>query len=403
MPTFRYKARDLSGTTHTGTREARSRDELAEGLRDQGQFLLDAEKREDTSAASGRLFGRTRVSRRDLSLFTVQLASALEAGVQIIPALARLEEQATGGLARVLDDMQERIRGGANLSEAMAAHPGVFDDLYVNLVAAGEEAGEVERVLHEIAESLEWREELAGEVKRLSIYPTMVLGAIVVVALLLFNFVLPRLFDALTQLDAELSVLTRGLIFFTDLMSTFWWVLPVGAVLLYLAPRLIRLHSRGRHAVDALKLRLPVVGDLLMKIAVSRFVHHLSLLYSSGVDIIRSLSVVETVVGNAVVEEAVARARERIHMGSSLTEALEEEEVFPPLVLQMVSVGETAGSLDQSLERVAGYYEREIPRSVEQIFAFAEPVFILVLGVIVAAVALGVYLPIYSVVQTLGQ
>lgn len=404
MPTYRYKARDLSGTTHTGTLDAASREELANLLREQGRFLLDAEeRRKRSSGARGWLTRRPSISRQELALFSLQLASALEAGVQILSALERLEEQAGAHLGPVLAEMRERIRAGASLSEAMSDHPEVFDDLFVNLVEAGEETGEVAQVLHEMADSLEWQEELAGEVRRLSIYPTVLLGAVFVVVTLLFNFVLPRLFDTLEELDVQLSALTRGLIFLTDLGSGLWWALPLAAGLLYLTVRLTRMHPQGRHALDALKLRLPVVGPLFRKIAISRFAHYLARLHSAGVGILRGLSIVEGVAGNAVVERAITRARDRIEMGSSLTEALDEEEVFPPLLLQMVSVGETAGSVDEGLERVAALYDREIPRSIEQIFALAEPLLILLLGAIVGAVALGVYLPIYSIVQTLGQ
>lgn len=406
MPDFRYRARDLDGEVRSGTLPAADRDELADLLRERDQFLVRAEEAVGEGGSwldrlEG-LGGSPSIDRRELALFSIQLASALDAGVRILGALDGLRDQASSSLEPVLEEMSERIEAGATLSEAMSYHPGVFDELYVNLVEAGEETGRVEDVLYEIAEFLEWQEEVAAEIRRLSIYPAMVLGGVVLISILLFQFVFPRLLGTIADMNIELSPLTLALIELNDVVSDVWWIIPLGAVLLYFTPRMIRLHPRGRYALDWLKLQLPVVGELFRKIAITRFTHNLSILHSSGVGILRSLELVEGVVDNAVFRDGIRRARERINMGSTLTEALEEEAQFPGLVLQMVSVGETSGDLDRGLRKVSDYYDREIPQTVERLFAVLEPALIVVLGLIIAGVALGVYMPIYSVIQNLG-
>lgn len=408
MPDYRYRARDLDGEIHTGTLRARNRDELADLLRDRDQFLVRAEEDEPEPESTSwldrlnSLGGPRPVERRELALFSVQLASALDAGVQILGALDGLEEQASPALQHVLEDMQERIEGGSTLSEAMAHHPQAFDDLYVNLVEAGEETGRVEEVLYEIADFLEWQEEVTGEIKRLSIYPAMVLGAVALISVLLFQFVFPRLLGTITDLNVELSPVTQTLVTINEVAGQVWWVIPVGAVLLFFAPRLVRLHPRGGYAVDWIKMNLPVLGDLFRKISLTRFTHNLAILHSSGVGILRSLELVEGVVDNEVFRQGIRRARERINMGSTLTEALQQEEQFPAIVMQMVSVGEASGSLDRGLRKVSDYYDREIPQTVERLFSVLEPAMIVILGIIIAGVALGVYMPIYSVIQNLG-
>lgn len=408
MPDYRYRARDLDGEVRSGTLSATDRDELADLLRDRDQFLVRAEEAEEEEAGTSwterlqQLGGRRSVDRRELALFSVQLASALDAGVQILGALDGLEEQASPALTRVLEDLGDRIEAGATLSEAMSHHPEAFDELYVNLVEAGEETGRVEEVLYEIADFLEWQEEVAGEIRRLSIYPTMVLVGVVLIAVLLFQFVFPRLLGTIADMDIELSPMTRTLIGVNEVVADVWWLIPVAAVLLYFTPRLVRLHPRGRYALDWLKLQIPVVGDLFRKISLTRFTHNLAILHTSGVGILRSLELVEGVVDNVVFREGIRRARQRINMGSTLTEALQEEAQFPAIVLQMVSVGEASGDLDRGLRKVSDYYDREIPQTVERLFAVLEPALIVVLGLIIAGVALGVYMPIYSVIQNLG-
>lgn len=397
MPNFRYKARDLSGSLHSGTLAARDERELASRLRERGQFLV--EYREAEREGSG---GRRRVSREDLILLTIQLATSLDAGIHVLEALENLEREGPESLAPVLADVGEEIQAGASLSEALARHPGTFGSLYTNLVAAGEETGSVADVLFRIAEYLEWRDEIAGQVRQLTTYPAIVLAGVVALVVLLFNFVLPRLLGTIRELDVELTLPTRALIAVSEAFGALWPFLVGGTVALVVAILLLRRSPRGRLLLDRVRLALPVYGRLHRKVALSRFVHNLGILHGAGVGIMRSLEIVETLVGNAVLEREIARARERVEMGTTLSEALAESGQFPGLVLQMVAVGERTGSLEESLEKAREFYDREVPRAVDQLFSILEPALIVILGGIVAAVALGIYLPIYNVIQQIG-
>lgn len=403
MPTFRYEARDLSGESHSGVLDAPDEETLADVLRDRDQFLVEAE---EASAGADRGRGgwwTGSVSRQDLVLFTLQLATSLEAGIQILHALEALEEEVPGSLQDVVRDMREQIRAGASLSEALARHPDVFGDLYANLVEAGEETGAVDEVLYQIASFLEWQDELVSDLRQMAIYPSVVLAGVFVLCLVLFNFVLPRLLGTIAELGVELSTPTRLLIAVSDVFTGYWWVfLAVGATLAA-GYAIFRRTERGRYVVDSVKLRLPVVGEIFRKVALTRFAHNLATLYGAGVGILRSLELVEGVVGNAVIESRIREARERISMGDNLSESLSDAEEFPGLVLQMIAVGERTGALDESLDRVRQFYDREIPRTVDRLFSFMEPALILILGAIIAVVALGVYLPIYSVIQQIGR
>lgn len=403
MPNYRYKARDMEGETHTGVLGAPDREALAHMLREREQFLLEAEQAEAERTGGRRGLGRTSVSRQDLVLFTLQLATSLDAGIQIIQALDELREDLPADLAAVSGELRDDIQAGASLSEAMSNHPKVFGDLYTNLVAAGEETGTVPTVLSEIASYLEWQDELISDLRQMAIYPAVILGGVAILMVILFNFVLPRLLGTITGLGVELSTPTRLLILLSEVLSTYWWAifLLVGAgVAGFLA---LRRTERGRYAIDKALLRVPILGEVVRKVALTRFTHNLSTLYGAGIGILRALDLVEAVVGNAVIEERIRTARDRVNMGSTLSESLEDAEEFPGLVLQMIAVGERTGSLDTSLEKVSEFYDREIPRTMDRFFSFLEPAIIVILGVLIAMVALGVYLPIYTVIQQIGR
>lgn len=401
MPSYRFRARDLDGGKHRGEVTARDREEAEEQLRDQGRYVVDLEEIDEPPARGGGIFAG-RIDRQDIIIFTLQLATSLDAGIGILRALASLEETMPDRMTGVVRDLRERVRAGASLSEAMRQHEDVFGELYVNVVGAGEETGSVEAVLMEMASYLEWQEDLIGDVQQLAIYPAIVLAGVGVLVVVLFNFVLPRLLDTVRDLGVELSAPTRFLIWLSDAFSAWWPVmlaLLVAAVVGFLVARRT---DRGRYALDWLLLRIPIVGPVHRKIALSRFAHNLSTLYAAGVGILRALELVESVVGNAVIEERLREARERVGRGSSLTDALEGSREFSGLVLQMISVGEETGSLDRSLEKIREFYDREVPRTVDRFFSVMEPTIILVLGGLIALVALGIYLPIYSVIQQIG-
>lgn len=407
MPTFRYTARDMHGEKHVGVRAADTEDQLAERLREEGQFLVDADERrtsDDGNSSSRARKSRQKVKakRRDIILFSRHLATCLEGGIPILQALQTMEEDPPGSMGPVIRDVREQIRGGSTLSDAMSRHPKVFNELYVSLVAAGEEAGRVGPVLDELAEYLEWQEELVAEIRRLTVYPSVIVTALILLLTLLFKFVLPRLLGTIQEMNVEMALPTRVLIGVSDFMAEFWYLMPLALGLVFAAFYFGGRLPGGQYMIDWLKLRLPVAGELFRKIALSRFAHNLSVQYNAGIGILRSLEVVEKTVGNVVIGNALRQARERIRMGGSLSDGLRETGEFPGMVLQLVTVGETTGSLDRSLQTVSDFYDREVPQTVERVFGYLEPALIIILGVIIGGVAVGVYLPIYNLIDQIG-
>lgn len=400
MPSYRFRARDLEGEMHRGQVTAPDREAAEEHLRDQGRFVLELEEAEAERQPSSFFLGS--VKRQDLILFTLQLSTSLDAGIGILQSLSGLEDTMSKRMLPIVRDLRERVRAGASLSDALAQHEDVFGELYVNMVGAGEETGTVEEVLLDLASYMEWQDELISDIRQLTIYPTIVLSGVGVLVVILFNFVLPRLLGTVRELGVELSAPTRFLMFLSDAFST-WWPVMAGLVVAAVIGFVVaRRTERGRYALDWMLLRAPVVGDVHRKVALSRFAHNLATLYAAGVGIIRALELVESVVDNAVLERHLREAREQVGMGATLTEALQDADEFSGLVLQMISVGERTGSLDQSLEKVREFYDREVPRTVDRLFSVMEPAVILLLGGLIALVALGVYLPIYSVIQQIG-
>lgn len=399
MPYFKYKARDRRGKEVRGVLIAENESALSLTLERMNLYLVSARevKKERESL---RPVG---VKRRDLITFTIHLATSLEAGIAIITAIRDFADSTENiKFKEVLNDIVKQLEAGAFLSDAMSKYPRVFSELYVNILRAGEATGNVDMVLKDLVKFLEWQEELSSQVKQASIYPSVVISLIIGVITIMMTFTLPKFFPILKSFNVELPLPTKIIMGVSNFFIKFWWAifgLIVGFVILYI---LTNRTYEGKRFWDKVKLGLPIFGSLNKKIALSRFSHYLSILYKAGIGIVQALYIVEKIVGNSIIADEIKKVREGIVRGESLSEGLKKSKYFPPLVNRMIEVGEDTGKLDESLNKVSEYYDREVPAAIRRFFAILEPAMIVLLGGMVLFMALSIFLPMYKLTSTIG-
>lgn len=400
MPIFTYKAKDEYGRTIKGVLIASNEDQLAASLDQIGLYLISAKKKKIAEA----YLSWEKIRRKDLITFTVHLSTTLSAGIPILQSLQDLVEQSEKKrFKNIIEDVSSNIQAGSSLSEALSKHPKVFSELYVSMIKAGETTGNVDKVLNDLVAFLEWQESLAMDVKQATIYPTFVLSAVISLVVLLMTFVFPRFTVIFERTNVPLPLPTRVVMGISHFITNYWFIIVLAAVALIVSHRLAAKTPGGRYLFDKLKLKLPVFGNLLRKIALSRFSHHFGALLKAGVEIYHSLMVTEKVVGNTVIAKVISSARDYISAGESLAESLKKGDEFPSLVIRMIAIGESSGSLDKTLGKVSQYYDREVPTTIKKVFAIFEPIVIASLAVIVLGMALSMFLPLYQMLNLVGK
>jgi type IV pilus assembly protein PilC len=348
-------------------------------------------------------FGPT-VSTKELSVATRQLATMIDAGLPIVQCLEILGEQSENKLLRTtITSIRRDVEGGCTLADALRKHPKIFDELYVNMVEAGEAGGILNTILNRIALFIEKASRLKKKVKGAMIYPVaIVLVAIVVVAVLMI-FVIPVFAELYGSMGQALPAPTQICINISNFFVAYWWLMLLTAIGVVTAIKLYYKTPQGHMKIDALLLRMPVIGDLLRKVAVARFSQNMALLLSSGVPILDGLAITGKTAGNKVVEKAIMESRVSISKGNTVAEPLRESKIFPPLVCQMVAVGESTGGLDGMLRKVAELYEEEVDDAVNNLTAMMEPAIMVVLGVILGGLVVAMYLPIFQMGSLVGN
>jgi len=348
-------------------------------------------------------FGPT-VSTKELSVATRQLATMIDAGLPIVQCLDILGEQSENKLLRTtITTIRRDVEGGCTLADALRKHPKIFDDLYVNMVEAGEAGGILNTILNRIALFIEKASRLKKKVKGAMIYPVaIVLVAIIVVAILMI-FVIPVFAELYGSMGQALPAPTQICINISNFFVAYWWLMLLSAIGVVMGIKLYYKTPQGHMKIDALLLRMPVIGDLLRKVAVARFSQNMALLLSSGVPILDGLAITGKTAGNKVVEKAIMESRVSISKGNTVAEPLRESKIFPPLVCQMVAVGESTGGLDGMLRKVAELYEEEVDDAVNNLTAMMEPAIMVVLGVILGGLVVAMYLPIFQMGSLVGN
>jgi len=402
MPTFAYAGRTRTGQTVSGERSADTMDAAVAALRrEQIQITkIDAVKAKSEAKAAKK--GGVSVPAKNLAIFTRQFSVMIDAGLPLVQCLDILGKQEPHkGFSGVILKTREDVESGAALADAMKKHPRTFDALYSNMIAAGEAGGILDTILKRLATYIEKSVKLKGEVKSAMIYPIAVIViATVVVAAILWK-VIPTFATLFAGLGAQLPLPTRIVIALSDGLVAYGWILIVIIGALGYAFSAYYATENGRRVFDRIFLKMPILGDILRKVAVARFCRTLSTLLSSGVPILDGLDITARTAGNAIIEDAIQTTRTGIERGETISGPLRETNVFPSMVVQMINVGETTGALDAMLSKIADFYEEEVDTAVAGLLTLMEPVMIAFLGVIVGGIVIAMYLPIFDLISKL--
>ena len=403
MATFAYSGRTRAGQNVTGERVADSMEAAVAALRrDQVMVTKINPVKEKTAAAAPSIKRKKGVSPKSLAVFTRQFSVMIDAGlplVQCLEILGTQEEDKNFGL--VILETRAEVEGGASLADAMKKNPKVFDPLYTNMIAAGEAGGILDTILKRLATYIEKAVKLKNQVQSAMIYPVAIIViATVVVGVILWK-VIPTFANLFAGLGADLPLPTRVVIALSNGLVRFMPFVIVGIFAFVFGLRAYYNTPGGRMTLDRLLLKMPVMGNLMRKIAVARFCRTLATLLASGVSILEALDITAKTSGNAVVEQALYATRKSIEGGETIAAPLKETTVFPPMVVQMISVGETTGALDTMLGKIADFYEEEVDVAVAGLLTLLEPIMIAVLGGVVGGIVIAMYMPIFSLISKL--
>ncbi|OJZ17005.1 MAG: secretion system protein [Thiobacillus sp. 65-29] len=399
MPFFDYRAIDASGRTVRGTLSAVNDVDLELRLKRMGLDLV-------TLAELSRQYaprGRERITRRDLITFCIHMRYITRAGIPLLDGLRDLRDSMDKpGFRDVLTSLLEDLEGGKVLSQALAAHPAVFGAVFVHSVRAGEQTGLLDAVFGRLAETLKWQEEVSAKAKRLMIYPALVLAVVGVAIIFLLVYLVPQVLALVKTMGVQLPLPTLILMAVSDALRSYW--LPFLSLAVGLAagvPLWARRTEAGRAWWDRIQLRLPVLGPIVQKIVLSRFASTLAMMYRSGVTVLDALRAGEAVAGNRTVAAGIRRAAQQIADGHGLSESFQAQGLFPPLVIRMLRVGETTGALDEALDNVTFFYNREVLDSIENGLKVLEPALTALLGIVLGGILVSVLLPIYDLIGNL--
>ena len=401
MPSFRYRGRTRGGQVQESVLVADSRDAAMLALRRQQIQVLDLREQGREIKLLPRM--PTKVSRKRIAIFTRQFSVMLDAGlplVQCLEILGSQEENRT--FAAIINDVRSDVEAGASIADSMRKHPKAFDDLFVNMVAAGEAGGILDVILQRLSNYIEKAVKLNSQVKSALIYPVAVIVIAALVVFIILWKVIPVFAQLFAGLGGEMPLITRIVIGASNFVGRYF--IFIAAVIFAGFIALQRYHKtyRGRRVLDGILLKVPIIGMLLRKIAVARFCRTLATLTTSGVPILDGLEITAKTSGNAIIEDAVMAVRKSVEEGKTVSEPLAETKVFPAMVVQMINVGEQTGALDQMLSKIADFYEDEVDTAVAGLMKLIEPLMITVLGAIIGTIVAAMYLPLYSILSKIG-
>ena len=406
MATYAYTIRDGTGVTRNGTSDGENESTVARRLQEQGFTVV---KLHQTRAAKpksvGGGFGRVKLV--DKSIFCRQFSTMIDAGVSLVRCLSVLGEQTTSAkLRRIIADIEVEVQGGQTLSRAMAKHPAAFDTLFIGLVRAGEVGGALEESLQRLAGFLEKDMELRRKVKGAMTYPCIVIVVALIIVIGLVTFIVPRFMELFADLgmdESKMPIMTLYLMKFSHFLTSKWWIcLGIGIAFMVAFKMFVRTRI-GRRICDRVKLKAPVFGKLIHKVCLARFSRTLATLLTSGVPILQALETVSGTVANEIIGDAILEARARIREGDRIGDPLAKSKMFPPMIVQMISIGEESGSLDSMLTKVADFYEGEVDSALESLTSAIEPLMIVMLGTAVGFIVISMFMPLLSIISSLSS
>lgn len=396
MKRFNYKAKNKQGKTIQGLVEAIDSKGAVRILRERKLLVIFLKEHRESFKLASALPFLNKVSKDDLVNFTRQLSTMITAGLPLTDALMILKTQASPALTGVLEGVLKDVEGGEPLARSLGKHPKIFPTIYVALVRSGESAGVLDTILARLADNLEKEKEFRTKTKGALIYPAIIVTGMTIVAAIMMIFVIPKLTSLYDEFEAELPLVTRILLAISEFAVKSWYfilLLIVGAVVAF--KRFYKTPT-GKRVVDRQYLKMPIFGKLKTKIVLAEFTRTLSLLIGAGVAIIDSLNIVSSIAGNVTFEESIKRMAKRVEKGIPLASALSQEETFPPLVSQMVSVGEETGKVDEILDKISHYFESEAEAAIKGLTTAIEPLMMVLLGVGVGFLVIAVIMPIYN-------
>jgi type IV pilus assembly protein PilC len=346
---------------------------------------------------------KKKVNQRSIAVFTRQLATMIDAGLPLVQSLEILsQQQESKAFKNIIREIREDVEGGSTFAGALKKHPATFNDLYTNLVVAGEEGGILDNILNRLANYIEKSEALRKKVKSALIYPATIIGVAVIVVMILMIFVIPVFETMFKSAGQTLPLPTLIVLTLSKMIKKYVVILIPALILLFYMAKKYYQTQNGRAVLDRLLLKLPVFGALFKKIAVARFSRTLGTLVSSGVPILDGLTIVSRTSGNRTIEIAILNARTSIREGETIAEPLSRSGIFPPMVIQMISVGESTGALDSMLSKIADFYEEEVDMAVANLTSLLEPFLMIFLGVVIGGVVISMYLPIFNMASAVG-
>jgi type IV pilus assembly protein PilC len=395
MPRYVYKARSYEGKVITNEMEADSKESVIAKLRERAYFVTSV--REKSREIT---FFQKKIKSYEVSIFARQFATMIGAGVPLVRCLAILAQQSENLRFReIINRVRQDVEAGSPLSKALRNHPSVFSDLFVNLVRAGEAGGILDEILNRLANYLESSEQLRQKVKGAMTYPAVVTVIATGVVVFLITFVLPSFKAIFEDMDgAKLPLPTRALLATSDFMNHYFLFIILAVAAVFYALKRFFSTDKGRRFWDTNILRVPVVGSMLRKVAVAKFTRTLGTLIASGVPILQALEVTADTAGNVVIADAVNKTRISIREGESIADPLHDSNVFPPMVVQMIAVGEETGELDAMLSKIADFYDSEVDTAVKGLTSIIEPVVIVLMGFVIGGIVMAIFMPMLDMV-----
>ncbi|RPJ49352.1 MAG: type II secretion system F family protein [Candidatus Latescibacterota bacterium] len=396
--TYAWKGKTAAGEAVTGETTVENRKELANVLRKRRVLATDVKEKK----AAGKKRKRGSIKTNDLAIFTRQFATMINAGLPIVQCLDTLAKQVSKERFReAIQQVTRDVETGSTLAEALGKHKSIFTDLYVSMVEAGESGGILDVILQRLSVFLEKLDALKRKVKTAMVYPSVVLTVAVLATVFMLVFIIPTFAKMFSDFGGTLPLPTRIVMTLSGVLRGQWYVLVGLVAAAVFAFKRYRATEKGKLKIDAILLRIPAIGDILRKAAVARFTRTLGTLISSGVPILDGLSITARTAGNMVVHNAVMQTRVSIREGQTIAEPLRNSGVFPPMVVQMIAIGEETGALDEMLEKIADFYEQEVDAAVDALTSIIEPVMIVVMGGMVGGMVVAMYLPIFRMVNVI--
>ncbi|MGV8041134.1 MAG: type II secretion system F family protein [Thermoanaerobaculaceae bacterium] len=400
MPSFEWKGRDRAGRPQSGVLVADTKDAALAVLRRQ-QVVPITVKEKGKEIAVPKVRGG--VSDKSLAIFTRQFSVMIDAGLPLVQCLQILgEQQENKAFQRIILQVREDVETGSSLANALKKHPQAFSDLYVNMVAAGEAGGILDTILQRLATYIEKAARLKAQVKSAMIYPVTVIAIAVLVVYVILWKVIPVFASLFESLGASLPLPTRVVVALSKFVGRFWWLIGIVVFAGIIALRQYYKTPQGKLVIDSILLKTPILGLVLRKIAVARFCRTLGTLLSAGVPVLESLEITARTSGNAVIERAILEVRKQVEEGKSLAEPLKTTNQFPPMVVQMIAVGEATGAMDTMLAKIAEFYEDEVDTAVAGMMKLIEPIMIFFLGVVIGGIVIAMYLPMFDLISKIG-